>query len=397
MKSNFAFLFVLLALQSSAQKKLPDGIYTQPVFSTLNIDRNIIYRNAINYEGVSVPLKLSIYYSDENYNYKKPLILFFPAGGFYACDILNQNIAGLAYTFATYGYVAATVEYRVGLDSPETTLSYEKAIYRGTQDAKVAIRYLKSIAKNYCIDTSSVFVSGTSAGSVVALHAAYYEQNEVNDSIDTSEEGLLDSDEIFPSISSDITAVLNNWGAILDLKIMENETEPIISFHNTLDEIVYFNSGLYKNLVLIYGSQVIDSLAAVNNIPHQLKAFYKTGHGASFDSPYMDTIISWGSNFLYNYINDKNGTLVCSGDLNFSLFPVPALTHLYLKNENDFSIPFSKYEIYDLTGIKIYESYLNTINVNETIELNIKLLLTGNYLLRLTSGYNQQVYKIITQ
>ncbi len=396
MKSNISFLFILVSFSLSAQNKIPPNLFLQNSFSALKIDSNIIYRRAVDLTGDTVTLHLSIYYPVENINFKKPLLILLPPGGFYSSKITNENMTGLAYTFSGYGYVVAVVEYRTGIETLQT-ISFENAIYKATQDANVAVKFLKTIAPVYCIDTSTIFIGGTSAGAFVAIHTAYLNQTEVNDSIDISSEGLLDDGNIFPGVSSKTTAVLNISGGILDKKIMENETEPIISFHSTFDSTVYFHSGLYKHSVMIYGSYIIDSLAVANNMVHELKPFIKTGHGYNFNTPYMDTTIKMASAFLYSFISSKNGTDLCNTNFNFTLYPVPSLTHLYIKNQNAFLISNSTFEIFDMLGTKIRKELLSTIGINESAELNISHLPQGSYILRLSEGNNQQVYRFIIQ
>lgn len=375
---------------------MPDGLFLEAVYSEIKADSNIIYRTAVDYLNDSVDLHLTIYYPEEQLKYKKPLLLLFPPGGFYSSNVNNENITGLAIEYAGFGYITAAVEYRSGLDSPVTALSYEKAIYRATQDAKTAIRFLKSVASVYCIDTNFVFVGGTSAGSVIALHCAYLNQNEVSDSINASVEGTLETSE-YAGNSSACKAVLNISGAILDKKIMQGESEPIISFHNTMDNQVYFHSGIYKNILPIFGSQVIDSIALANGITHQLKPFIQTGHGFKFNSPEMDTTIKMSSEFFYSLIKNQLLHQVCTDNLMFSVFPVPSSTYLYLKNDNNFSIPEIKFEIDDSEGKKILAGYLSDINSASISEINCSKLAAGVYILRLEIVYHQLIFKFIKQ
>ena len=88
-------------------------------------------------------------------------------------------------TFARRGYVTASIGYRLGYIFDELPwdcsienysclfatdfAEWERAYYRGVQDAKGALRYLLNRNDMYRIDTANVFVMGESAGAFIAL------------------------------------------------------------------------------------------------------------------------------------------------------------------------------------------------------------------------------------
>ncbi|AWV97646.1 alpha/beta hydrolase [Arcticibacterium luteifluviistationis] len=105
-------------------------------------------------------LKLRLIYPD---NYKKnkkyPTIVFFFGGGWNGGTILQFE--DQAKYFATRGVLSALVDYRV--KSRHKTTPYESV-----KDAKSAMRFLRSNAKKYSINSKKMVAAGGSAGGHLA-------------------------------------------------------------------------------------------------------------------------------------------------------------------------------------------------------------------------------------
>ncbi|PIB34686.1 hypothetical protein BFP72_04305 [Reichenbachiella sp. 5M10] len=87
----------------------------------------------------------------------QPMIVMVHGGGWISGA--PDHLEPLAQTLAMAGYVTATVEYRL---SPE-------AIYpAGVRDVKYAVRWLKTRASDYGVDTSRMVLLGSSAGGQIA-------------------------------------------------------------------------------------------------------------------------------------------------------------------------------------------------------------------------------------
>ena len=96
-------------------------------------------------------------------------------------------------SFARKGYVTATIDYRLGMGATVNwflgipfgiqvnEINGYRAAYRGMQDTRAAIRFLKHNADIYGIDTSKIYVTGSSAGGILALNNIYLDKNEIND------------------------------------------------------------------------------------------------------------------------------------------------------------------------------------------------------------------------
>ena len=106
-------------------------------------------------------------------------------------------LVAYAEAMAKRGYVVASIDYRLGFN-PLNVESSVRAIYRGSQDMKAAIRYFRFHAEEYGIDPDLVFAGGDSAGGISSLHAAY-----------VSEEERANSDIL--TASYEVPQLFNTW------------------------------------------------------------------------------------------------------------------------------------------------------------------------------------------
>lgn len=157
----------------------------------------ITYGAAIDFNGVEQSLQMDIYNpicDDPGGISRKPLVVFIHGGGFIAGDKGEGTIVRLSRAFARRGYVAASINYRLGMISddgnwqcnfPEYACMFAtdeaewiRALYRGIQDTRGAIRYLVNRQEEYRIDPENIFVAGESAGGFIALGAALLDMEE---------------------------------------------------------------------------------------------------------------------------------------------------------------------------------------------------------------------------
>ena len=217
--------------------------------------------------------------------------------------------------FAKRGYVVATIDYRMGWvpgDEKQTcnqnfcfskTCSHiqedscnpiykdslDFAKYRAVQDAAAALRFIAHYANNLSIDTSYLYLTGHSAGSIVAISICYLDQNELNQAIPKAYTVLGAYNRYGNSFKEKyrIAALFNNWGSIDDTIYMKGAKDriPMIAFHGIDDSIVPFekgepltcNNGAYGYK---YGSSLMYQKLRNNypGLPVELYACYG-GHG----------------------------------------------------------------------------------------------------------------------
>lgn len=154
-----------------------------------------------------IPLCMDIYEPEDHSDAMRPLMVLIHGGAFYNGDKQDETYLKWCRHYASLGYVAVSVNYRMGF------LPYKNAIdcagYRATQDVNAAIRYLMHHADTYRINPDWIFTWGTSAGAITALNVAFMKDQ--NRPASVTKEGTIgklapDCPETFH-----VRAVANMW------------------------------------------------------------------------------------------------------------------------------------------------------------------------------------------
>lgn len=239
-------------------------------------------------------LTMDIYLPDEPARGSRPLFLIIHGGAFYLGDKAEPEYEGWCRYFASLGYVAAAINYRMGYIPGRSEVS--RAGYRAVQDAHAAIRFLIS-QERFRIDPDRIFVAGTSAGAITALNLAFLREenrprctkgglvggfiNRISGA-SIGDEGALNAINPDDTINFSVRAVANMWGAIQDLDIMKNAEVSIISFHSEDDPIIPYGYGypLSNSLVFkqMYGSRYIDQKARSLGYPSSIHTYKEPRH-----------------------------------------------------------------------------------------------------------------------
>jgi acetyl esterase/lipase len=220
--------------------------------------KDVFYGVAPRFDVGVDSLKMNIFMPTNDNATKRPLVVWIHGGGFIQGNRSDFN--SLAETWAKRGYTAVTISYRLGihgslLDPPFAYDESEaiRACYRGIQDVRGGLRFLVKNASMYGIDTSRCIIGGASAGSIIALHTAFFDpQDEIPPAAGKitdvvrlvgtftrpalgSPDGELHRDVRTPSIKS----VLNLFGALFDLKYLGGApVVPVFSYHQLEDPVV---------------------------------------------------------------------------------------------------------------------------------------------------------------
>lgn len=189
--------WALLAAYFLALCLLPgQAPYTEPRYGW-RVEQGIVYGQAADYGGVERELRMDIYKPVCDFNPARPLFVIVHGGAFLRGDEGDGDVVALCRALASRGAVAASISYRLGfhlkggsfdpgllcnaelkclqaLDSAEVT----RAVYRGMQDARGAIRFLKGRHVQDSTDVDNVFIGGSSAGGFIALYAGYLDPEE---------------------------------------------------------------------------------------------------------------------------------------------------------------------------------------------------------------------------
>jgi dienelactone hydrolase len=170
--------------------------YTEPRYGW-RVEQGIVYGQAADYGGVERELRMDLYKPVCDFNPARPLFVIVHGGAFLRGSERDGDIVALCQSLARRGMVAASISYRLGfhlkggsfdpgllcnaelkclqaLDSTEVI----RAVYRGMQDAKGAIRFLKARHLIDSTDVDNFYIGGGSAGGFIALYTGFLDPEE---------------------------------------------------------------------------------------------------------------------------------------------------------------------------------------------------------------------------
>ncbi|RAR71575.1 PKD domain-containing protein [Flavobacterium aciduliphilum] len=310
-KGTFLLLFMLSFVVGLAQ----DYRYTKTLFPSSTAIPNVVYGTAPFIDGplytmeestTTQNLVMDIFKPTGDTFSLRPAIIMAHSGGFLTGNRNVNDMMALCDSLARKGYVTATIDYRQGFSLVENVVLHStRAVYRGLQDGRSAVRFLRAHASEYGIDPTKIYFVGSSAGSFIALHSIY---------LDTpAEKPALTGTNTYTNVTYPFThtapdlgpldigqnltfngkpdAVVSMWGAIetTDLITPDNNT-PVLLIHGEADTTVPFNTGSpfgYSSLPQSQGSNIIntklDALGFTNKetyfVAGQNHEFYGTTNG----------------------------------------------------------------------------------------------------------------------
>jgi acetyl esterase/lipase len=242
-------------------------------------------------------LLLDLYEPQGDVLQARPAIVFAHGGGFVTGSRTVDDMSAFCDSFARKGYVCVTIDYRQGVEVVDNgNLHYTRAAYRGLQDGRSAVRFLRANAAAYRIDPGRIYWGGNSAGSFIGLNSIYMDSDEK-----PAQAGAVNyTVGFFPFTGPDLgaldaggntgfsgrpDAVMACWGGVGDtLTIGPDNPAPVFLVHGTADAIVPFNSGPpfgLPGIAAVYGSNAIQSRLTHLGMPAQHTLFV-TGVGHEF-------------------------------------------------------------------------------------------------------------------
>lgn len=416
------FLFVLFFVMLLHAQSYNPYRYSSRIFSSVSVYNNIQYGAAPQWVWPywNEDLFMDVYTPVGDSIQNRPLVIFAHAGGFATGSKDVDNIVALCDSFARLGYVAASIDYRKGFN-PLDSESAERAVYRGVQDAKAAIRYFKQNHDFFGIDTNYIYFGGMSAGGMMSLYVGYMDiESErplstygglvVNDleCLDCAGNNSLNS--------SKVRAVIDCWGGIIDTTMIHFQDTPILIMHGYNDDVVsyyYDHPFSLPTLPLTYGAWPIYNRALNMEMDVELVTSFSSLHmldgsdngdfvsGVSPNSFWYDTLLPKTRNFLYKqtksllstafldtiYVcpNDTFNLQVSSGDCFYYDWLFDSSNVLFIGNEHNATASFqplnatinsigvvgynSVYCVSDTLWFTIYP-FADNINNIETIQLS---------------------------
>ena len=304
-------------------KVTKDVVYASGV-NMLNVEHELITTASMLFEEPlhmyvgealedTTSLYMDVYEPVGDIEENRAAVLIIHGGAFVAGakDDKSMVIINYCEKLARMGYMVFSMEYRLGVSltaaTPYTIESdnFSRTVYRGIQDSRSAVRFIRSKAKDYRIDVDRLYIVGNSAGAILGLENIYMDkESEIPDvaykDSDLPNLGKLDEYGVAGE-NSRANGVVALWGAVHDLSIIEDEKTPVFMVHGTADKTVPYKSGkplqnlagtfdlpdqssiildqlLKVNSPELYGSYLIDSVLTLKGIEHEFYSVDGAGH-----------------------------------------------------------------------------------------------------------------------
>lgn len=397
-----SFLFI-----SDLQSQCSNGRYYNKIFSP-KINSGVTFGNAMKFDSTYTDLKMDIYEPQgDNFAHRPLMVLAFP-GSFTAGLRQSPDITQLCDNFSRRGYVCATIDYRLGFeDGSDSDTNQFKALMRGVQDMKAAVRFFYKDAQTtntWRIDTGQIFIGGSSAGAFISLNYAYGKE----DTLSRYEPpwarpalaalGGSEGNSGNPGYSSKVKGVIDLCGGIADTVWIMPGDPILVGVHGTADSTVtcYFDSvyaSTHPESLLFGGGDIMNRLNHVS-IPNSIYLFQGADHVPYIlpipflppASNYMDSTVWVVRDFLYQYVI-CDSTLVLGiedvkENISISVFPNPAddVINISSHHNSDLTAKIFSVEGRLLQKKLITSSSIQTISKHE--------LGVGTYLLQISDLKN---------
>ena len=430
MKISTFLLSVVLSSAAFAQTPCQSGRYASDVYSNVNVTSDIVYGSNTSFSGATTSLTMDFYEPAADTSVARPLIIWVHGGSFQFGTKNDVDVTELSNRFAKKGYACASINYRLGF-FPVDSVNAIKAVLRATQDLKASIRYFyqdRATTNTYKIDTTRIFIGGSSAGAITALHVGYLDQAcEIQDYIGSSALtalGGMEGASGNPGYSTKVAGVINLCGALGRYSWLEAGDVPLVSLHGTADATVKYNRGVVNPgvpIMYLDGSRMLIERSCALDHPHKMYTFRGAPHvpyaGASAAQvAYMDTTTNFVRDFLVeqlgctnmalqpenvpsetanlypiNYCNGSPVNEVCVLGLaenteanDLILYPNPASTQVTIQCDSEGAKTIS---VIDISGRSVLSAEMN----HSGYTLSLRGLNKGTYFVRVLDHDNQKV------
>ena len=370
LQAILATIFISIGISTNAQTRYLDDVFTE-----VTVTSNVVYANNISIlpmlQGLppeATDLVCDIYEPTGDSAVNRPVIIIAHTGSFLPAVINGQptgtktdsSIVEQCTRWAKKGYVAVAMTNRLGWNPSSTdqntrTSTLLQASYRGIQDARSMIRFMRqdeANGDNYGIDGSKIVMGGHGTGAYIALGVATLDTsaelflpkfldltNPANPVpyvyppvfgniwgtdmgympvTDTAGNSVLDSlgnplmaPFALPNnvgYSSDISLAFNLGGALADISWLQAGDVPIVSFHCENDPYAPIDTG--DVIVPTTGDFVVEVMGSrtVQNYSNQ----------------YLNNDVFVQAGFTDLYTNAANVNNSGHEGLNVFLTPIPS-------------------------------------------------------------------------
>ncbi|MBK9733703.1 MAG: carboxylesterase family protein [Saprospiraceae bacterium] len=328
MKVNIVFAILIIFQPYLSFTQPPVNRYTVNLFPNITETTNVLFStnvprpnpgggfyetitgyplNVDEFSTTPINLYMNIFQPTGDTLKKRPVIIISFGGGFVAGSKDHWSIRLMAQELAKRGFVTAVIDYRLGMNIFDEELS-KRAVYRGVQDARSAVRFFKANAagtNSYRIDPNNIYIGGHSAGAFLATHNAYLDmesERPASTYVWPQGCGFLDLSTCYcpdqlcldcvgnnQAYSGHAKAIFSLAGAVGDVAYMQSAANPkLVMFHSEDDDTVPYNNGdpfsgitwivVGDDLPTVYGSLPMSARANTIGLANQFFSYTNRGH-----------------------------------------------------------------------------------------------------------------------
>ena len=255
---------------------------------------NVITEEDIVYKKTATSnLKLDVYRPKISLEEKCPAVLLIHGGGWISGS--KENLRILAQHLAESGFVAITAAYR---------LSMEAVYPAGVIDIKDALRWMRSNAENYNIDSKRIAILGTSAGAQLATLVGVTPNtkiyNEQHEAISSEVQAIVNIDGIVSFIHPEASAEGKAAGLWLDGSRDENpknwkEASPLEYVDKNTPPALFINSSMPR---FHAGRDDMIKILEENNIYSEVHTLEGSPHSFWLLEPWFQPTLDYTVSFL---------------------------------------------------------------------------------------------------
>ena len=188
LRNFIAFTLIVSAISANAQMRYLDDVFTNvTVTSDIQFAENIsVLPMLAGGQPALMPILCDIYEPTEDTKTDRPVVILVHTGSFLppvingqpTGDKLDSSIVEQCMRWAKKGYVVVAMNNRLGWNPTSTdqdtrTSTLLQAAYRGIQDAKAMVRYLRKTedldGNPYGIDPNKIALGGQGTGGYISL------------------------------------------------------------------------------------------------------------------------------------------------------------------------------------------------------------------------------------
>lgn len=241
--------------------------FLDPMFQYTETE-NIQYATAKSGD-TEMPLLLDVYRATESADLPKtlPAMIILFGGGWIKGSKDTNYIRDLSEYYATRGYVAISIQYRIMKDNPPAlpgpaptpeTIERFRLMNAAIQDTANAVRWVRTNPDSYNIDPDRIGIGGVSAGAFNSLYT-----------------GFCDESIIGPN--AEVAAVISLMGAI-ESKHIDKDDPPVFIAHETRDNTAPYAmvESMVRRLDEVKAAYV---LYPVGGLAHRLQTILDTKFG----------------------------------------------------------------------------------------------------------------------